>query len=585
MVHYLGILVVISIFSFNALCYPLKSNSKKLHFSNFSRVGLTTSDQVKVPSSALTFSKHPVGSAISSAECALCKYAMDVAIWKYKTPDRTYKGLFDLAISTCVDLNIESKNVCTGSINVMRNETLFILNNLNGTGEMVCGVIFPTMCQASDLSWNTDKWSVPLPKRDPSSKPSKKSSGSTFNVLQMSDIHIDLKYMRGAKVNCKEPLCCRQPANSGDELAGYWGSYGYCDVPYWTLENFFQHASKQKYDYILWTGDLPAHDIWNQSRSQQEYLLKNLTSLLLKYFPNTPIYPALGNHESYPVNSFPPNYIRGYNNISWLYYSLYKAWGPWLTSSALETVRRFGYYTLLVKPGLRLISLNMNYCNNQNFWMLKNPDDPDGELRWFVNTLFDAEKKGEVVHIIGHIPPSNEGDCVKVWRNNYYAVVNRFQDIIRGQFFGHTHNDQIEIMYSNVSLTQPISVAYISPSITTYTNLNPGYRTYTVDQQSWTVLDHQTYVLNLTKANQPQAVPEWEFEYSAKEAFNLTSLSAASWNLLYKKWLKEDKNYETLFQKYYRYFYKGRTPFSHCDKNCKRDLLCKIPGGNFTLCN
>ena len=37
-------------------------------------------------------------------------------------------------------------------------------------------------------------------------------------------------------------------------------------LPYW---NYILFAGLQDIDYVLWTGDIPPHDIWNQSRSDQ----------------------------------------------------------------------------------------------------------------------------------------------------------------------------------------------------------------------------------------------------------------------------------------------------------------------------
>lgn len=36
-------------------------------------------------------------------------------------------------------------------------------------------------------------------------------------------------------------------------------------------------------------------------------------------------------------------------------------------------------------------------------WLTYNDRDPYGELEWLVRVLYDAEKKGERVHIIGHV--------------------------------------------------------------------------------------------------------------------------------------------------------------------------------------
>lgn len=55
-------------------------------------------------------------------------------------------------------------------------------------------------------------------------------------------------------------------------------------------------------DYIIWTGDLPPHDVWNQTREEN---LKNIIEsheMMAKYFNGIPIFPAVGNHESCPVD-------------------------------------------------------------------------------------------------------------------------------------------------------------------------------------------------------------------------------------------------------------------------------------------
>lgn len=55
-------------------------------------------------------------------------------------------------------------------------------------------------------------------------------------------------------------------------------------------------------DYIIWTGDLPPHDIWNQTKEGNLNILRSTVQQLINYFPYVPIFPALGNHEAAPVN-------------------------------------------------------------------------------------------------------------------------------------------------------------------------------------------------------------------------------------------------------------------------------------------
>ena len=58
---------------------------------------------------------------------------------------------------------------------------------------------------------------------------------------------------------------------------------------------------------------------------------------------------------------------------------------------------------------------------------------------------------------------------------------NRFENIIRAQFFGHTHNDQFLVFYDAATQSRPVNLGFITPSVTTYTGLNPSYTIYTVD--------------------------------------------------------------------------------------------------------
>ncbi|KAJ8912496.1 hypothetical protein NQ315_004003, partial [Exocentrus adspersus] len=212
----------------------------------------------------------------------------------------------------------------------------------------------------------------------------------TFKVLHLSDTHYDPYYMEGGNADCAEPLCCRLtngPATTKDKAAGKWGDYRKCDTPKITVDNMLQHIQETHpdIDYIIWTGDLPPHDIWNQTREENLKILKDTVKQMSDTFPGAPIFPALGNHESAPVNrqmlwtradiinhvnisNFPPPFVDSPDSsIVWLYDELDVQWKKWLPSSVSNTVRRGAFYSVLVRPGFRLISLNMNYCNNKNW--------------------------------------------------------------------------------------------------------------------------------------------------------------------------------------------------------------------------
>ena len=50
-----------------------------------------------------------------------------------------------------------------------------------------------------------------------------------------------------------------------------------------------------------------------------------------------------------------------------------------------------------------------------------------------------------------------------------------------GQFYGHTHNDEFTMFYDYDTNKIPINMAYVTPSVTPFTGLNPSFRFYTLD--------------------------------------------------------------------------------------------------------
>lgn len=76
----------------------------------------------------------------------------------------------------------------------------------------------------------------------------------------------------------------------------------------------------------------------------------------------------------------------------------------WINAAAANTVRAGGYYTVLVRPGFRLVVLNNNDCYIYNWWVMYSRTEIAGQLQWFHNTLLAAEQSNERVHVLAHIP-------------------------------------------------------------------------------------------------------------------------------------------------------------------------------------
>ena len=146
------------------------------------------------------------------------------------------------------------------------------------------------------------------PFRKPSifSKKAKSIVQTNFKVLHISDTHIDLNYKETSDAVCGEPLCCRNVDKSVpiENQSGFWGDYRDCDIPLRTFDSMLKHIAlkHQDIDYVIWTGDIPPHDVWNQTKNEQVNLLRKVSQLIQKHLGSKPIFPALGNHESLPIN-------------------------------------------------------------------------------------------------------------------------------------------------------------------------------------------------------------------------------------------------------------------------------------------
>uniref|UniRef100_A0A915KID5 Sphingomyelin phosphodiesterase C-terminal domain-containing protein n=1 Tax=Romanomermis culicivorax TaxID=13658 RepID=A0A915KID5_ROMCU len=108
------------------------------------------------------------------------------------------------------------------------------------------------------------------------------------------------------------------------------------------------------------------------------------------------------------------------------------------------------------------------------------------------------------------------------------TTIFRYESTIAAQFFGHTHNDHFGVFYENLHPTsRPTNAYYVAPSVTTFPRRSPTYRIYTLDgvyaNSSFRVLNHRTFLLNLTEANKNNATV-WKHEYDFKETFGLSTL-------------------------------------------------------------
>lgn len=117
--------------------------------------------------------------------------------------------------------------------------------------------------------------------------------------------------------------------------------------------------------------------------------------------------------------------------------------------------------------------------------------------------------------------------------------------------------------------------------------LFPGYRVYYVDGNyqgsSRLVLDHETYILNLTEANHspdaphsPEPNPKWTLLYRATEAYGLSSMFPYECNGLIRTLINDDR----VFQRFWYFRFKGHVS-EPCKETCKTTVLCFLRSGRY----
>jgi len=517
-----------------------------------------------------------------SKSCSICKTAVSF-LHGFGSVTLGEDKLVEFADFICDKFELASPPVCHAMIPQFKHIVWKIFFDTVVEPDQICGWLIGNSC--AETSSYFASWNVTLAAKrmdveddDEFGEETYQVTANPVRVIQLTDTHIDQDYVEGSLADCDEPLCCRKHDGKATDktTAPKFGYSGHCDTNVLMFHNMLEGIAENHKDvkYIYWTGDIPAHNVWNQSKENQIDAITYATVTFKKYFPEKKIFPTLGNHEGYPVDSFPPPSITGEDSDVWLRSTLAEKWGTWLPKDTQETIMRGGFYTTMVEGNLRLISLNMNYGNPSNFWLWVKSEDPAGQLQWFADTLAKAEEAGEKVHVIGHIPPCQ---CLKWFSYNYYRIINRFYKTITGQFFGHTHNDEFRIFFDMETYTKPISIAYIAPSVTTYHDLNPGYIIYSIDGQqgnkTWNVIDHDTHYADLMEANKMNQL-QFQHEYNTRKAYKMETLSPSSWNKLLHRFVEDDESFQLFYKSFFKQHKKG-----YCTGKCKQDYLCTLASG------
>lgn len=453
----------------------------------------------------------------------------------------------------------------------------------------------------------------------------------TMKVLHISDFHIELDYTVGAEANCTSSMCCTPHSVAGkdailsnrtsvDDLytALFEGSYYDLDgsyhqgekitslknisVPATTFGNYecdapevlinsslhsiadFQKNKNISFDFAIFTGDLVDHDEIQYTSYEQCVEAETIVFRDIKnVFNQMPIYPVLGNHDTFPYGQLAPQKSGFQSKFDWNAELMAELWMDydWIDWSEAQVAKtHYTGYSVNTKSGLKIIAFNSNAWYQKNEYAYINTvEDPDyfGTFEFLVGELLQAEANDQKVWLIFHIPVSQTMMPPQV--KLFTDLVERFSPYTISHIFnGHTHRDEFQLLYKNNNGTaeskvedEVVNVAYIVQAVTPWIENNPAWRYYEIDTTTFQVMDEFNYYTPLNETFASEDEPVWEFEYSPRDSYPVewpatSPLNATYWHRVYESMM----NNATSLQLYEGFAHRW-SPYT---PDCSQDGIC-----------
>ena len=467
-------------------------------FKNFSSKVITKLNEIKQNTNQV---KDPNVNK-DSILCKPCHFIM-VQIDRLMNKKYGFKFLKNVLSSICS--LVLDKSVCYGAIYRYGDIIYDALIDHYFDSEFVCTKI--GVCDKHYIELDADDFAREVLKGKPQTEVPTFPSEKTLKVLHLADMHIDMFYQEGSEADCGDPFCCRDIKENPKHKAGYFGSLAACDLPEHTIQEILDFiATEIKPDLVLWTGDNGSHDVWQlppETASLSTHFIGKQIYERLVLKNNITLVPSIGNHEEKEVDIFN---VYNLTQEQTLLKNISEVYQLFIGEEKAKEFEKSGYFTMKYGKNLRIISLNCFACDGVDFYLIRDPTDPLNQIEWLRSELQKAEENGEKVFIIGHIPPG-EWSFLTECNKRYNALQDRYQNIIRGQFFAHTHFDQITLMKSYFNSSIVTGVNFVAPSLTTYSSVNPSFRVFEVDPETWYMKDLKTYRLDIEKANKNKDLP------------------------------------------------------------------------------
>lgn len=401
----------------------------------------------------------------NSTKCGQCKnkirYAQNLL---NSSPDKAH--LISLTLfKYCIELNKGSESKCdevdffiatnskvdrkfsksfdsgitgTSSIDFYDNDFLHMLKHFNTSSEedleYYCHYKSSLACKVPELGNVTERFNLeswwPAKQALHFSEPDYPANREKFNVLHITDFHIQGRYEVASEANCSSPVCgipesvnldlnpkgynftdyykaidpnlskfaysfypdahydeannyikgeyYDYPAHRGYNFASspatIFGGY-LTDSPALLMNNslkYIQESNEQnKYEFALFTGDMVDHDTMHTDAEYTKNSEVEGFQIMKHFLDYIPVFPSLGNHDTFPYGQIAPNSVDFNSSYHWNDELMSDLWvnDGWLPEANRQQIKtHYSGFSYVTNRGLKVISLNSNCYYQKNLW-------------------------------------------------------------------------------------------------------------------------------------------------------------------------------------------------------------------------
>jgi hypothetical protein len=386
---------------------------------------------------------------------------------------------------------------------------------------------------------------------DPASYADLSGEHRAGTFLLFSDVHFD-PFADPARVRALAAAPASQWRGIFAEASPGFSRYGQ-DCNDALFQSFLDDMAARvpRPDFVLFPGDLLCHGFWTRypkltgDTSKQgllnfiektaDYFLREVT----RRFPDIPVYPALGNNDSFE-GDFQIAPDSPYLAVTAPLIARLALKNETARAGFLETYPGYGCYSVPLPGNGRLI------VYNNIFWAKRSAHPQAGRpvMEFVEREVRAAAGRGEKVWLMAHVPPGDNSKSTaakflktgtrgsnpllaEAWRTAMPRLLVAHAGAIRASFAGHVHRDEFRIIYSG-NETPPVGAMRLAPSISPITGNNPGYQVYVYDKKSFELLDVTVHSLGLEAAG-----PAWAQEYVYSRMYGRGLRTAKDWQDMY----------------------------------------------------